>query len=426
MSALDRLADGPRRPLAGLHRTRAAFSLTELLVASAISLVVMAAVGSLFSLFSRALSQGQAAIELAGKMRTTAWRLRQDLAGVTVRMRPPARPESNSGYFELVEGPLRDSSAAANSANLSADTDDILLFTTKSAGGPFVGRYGANELIESDTAEVAWFCREASADLQPAALPSGMKVFNLYRRQLLVVGYVGKSPFFEAGNRLGGMAINAAQQMYDISLRPEENWLVPNTLSDLTDRKNRFGRGITPTPPFPYALALQADQMPMQFTFDETTRVWEDVMLTNIIAFDVRVYDPGATAQVTGDIVLFPGDAGYAGGTGAYGAYVDLGGGQGSTLGQAVNTKSQVTTRTYDTWTTGYEFDGLDTDNNGIIDDGFNGKDDNNNGLIDEATEFETSPPYPVPLRGIEVRIRCYEPVSKQVRQITIRQAFNH
>jgi hypothetical protein len=36
----------------------------------------------------------------------------------------------------------------------------------------------------------------------------------------------------------------------------------------------------------------------------------------------------------------------------------------------------------------------------------------------------ETSPPYPVALRGMEVRIRCYEPHSKQVRQITLRHSF--
>lgn len=41
-----------------------------------------------------------------------------------------------------------------------------------------------------------------------------------------------------------------------------------------------------------------------------------------------------------------------------------------------------------------------------------------------EAGEAETSPPYPYPLRGIEVRIRCYEPSSRQVRQVTVRQTF--
>jgi hypothetical protein len=31
-------------------------------------------------------------------------------------------------------------------------------------------------------------------------------------------------------------------------------------------------------------------------TFDSTDRVWEDVLLTNVIAFDVRVFDSQALA----------------------------------------------------------------------------------------------------------------------------------
>jgi hypothetical protein len=53
--------------------------------------------------------------------------------------------------------------------------------------------------------------------------------------------------------------------------------------------------------------------------------------------------------------------------------------------------------------------------------------DEDRDGVIDEGTdgvEYETSPPYPVPLRGIEVRIRCYEPSSKEIRQITVRHTF--
>jgi hypothetical protein len=71
-----------------------------------------------------------------------------------------------------------------------------------------------------------------------------------------------------------------------------------------------------------------------------------------------------------------------------------------------------------------YEFNGVDDDRDALIDEGTNGLDDNNDGLPDDIGEFETSPPYPVPLRGIEVRIRCYEPSSKQVRQTTIRHTF--
>ena len=81
-------------------------------------------------------------------------------------------------------------------------------------------------------------------------------------------------------------------------------------------------------------------------------------------------------------------------------------------------------TAAYDTLSTHYEADGVDQDGQLGADQGTNGFDDDGDGLIDEADEAETSPPYPVALRGIEVRIRCYEPSSRQISQVTVRHTF--
>ena len=78
----------------------------------------------------------------------------------------------------------------------------------------------------------------------------------------------------------------------------------------------------------------------------------------------------------------------------------------------------------YDTWSLAYEANGRDEDGSFGVDQAFDGQDNNTNNLIDDPAEFETRPPYPYPLRGIEVRIRCYEPESRQVRQVTIRHTF--
>ena len=43
---------------------------------------------------------------------------------------------------------------------------------------------------------------------------------------------------------------------------------------------------------------------------------------------------------------------------------------------------------------------------------------------VDDMGERETMPPYSVPLRGIQVRIRVYEPDSGSVREVTLRQNF--
>jgi hypothetical protein len=84
----------------------------------------------------------------------------------------------------------------------------------------------------------------------------------------------------------------------------------------------------------------------------------------------------------------------------------------------------QLPARTFDTWSLHYEQNGLNEDGDGKTDEAADGFDDNGDDRADDTAERETSPPYPVPLRGLEVRLRCYEPSSRQVRQITVRHSF--
>jgi hypothetical protein len=89
----------------------------------------------------------------------------------------------------------------------------------------------------------------------------------------------------------------------------------------------------------------------------------------------------------------------------------------------------QPLSNVYDTWSILYEFNGLDDDNTGGTDQGSNNRDDDNPGdsgygIIDDIGERETAPPYPIALRGLEIRIRVYEPSSRQVRQVTVRHTF--
>jgi hypothetical protein len=137
-----------------------------------------------------------------------------DLTGVTVDLMPPVRPESESGYFELFEGPSRDAHAkhGFGCSGLIGDVDDVLLFTTRSEGQPFVGRFGAGT-IESPVAEVAWFCRPST--VQPL---DGMTLFTLYRRQKLVMPYVGRPPF-DGTNSTGTASFDP--NFHDLSVRLE-------------------------------------------------------------------------------------------------------------------------------------------------------------------------------------------------------------
>jgi prepilin-type N-terminal cleavage/methylation domain-containing protein len=409
----------------------AGFTLVELLVASTLGLVIMASLASLFGLFSRSFSQSRDISDLAAQMRSAAWQLRRDLQGATADLSPWIRPESNAGYFELIEGPFTDTDAAAGTSNLRADVDDVLLFTTHSPRQPFVGRFfyredrdldnqldagedtngnGALdtfEQLESPYAEVAWFCK-------PSANMIGTQpLYTLYRRQLLVVSQVGAADF-AASNSVPFVSWPAFYADKDLSCRREGATLVPNSLADLSKRECRFLHnlsGVVSGGSFPYEFprtqVIGSSNNAIGEILDGN-RNGEDVVLRNVLAFDVRAFDGSATGVA---------------------AYVDLGvpsQGNGS-LSSAVSLKSKLTVPTFDTWSMHYEFNGIDDDALHGVDQGTDGADlggSSANGAIDDESELETAPPYSVALRGVEIRIRCVEPSSNEIRQITIRHSF--
>ena len=129
-----------------------------MLVATALTMIVMAVVAQLFSVFGASVSGSRSLTELSARLRTTSYRLRRDLEGATAVLLPPLSPSEGAGYFEILEGPRRDLDAAAGSEELRADDDDVLLFTTRDVRAPFTGRFPGGS-IQGDTAEVAWFLR---------------------------------------------------------------------------------------------------------------------------------------------------------------------------------------------------------------------------------------------------------------------------
>jgi hypothetical protein len=223
-------------------------------------------------------------------------------------------------------------------------------------------------------------------------------------------------------------------------------------------------------------------QPPGWVNVDYSTRYADDVLLQHVLSFDVKAWDPTApTIQITTAVggvppgTYVPGDAGYVqiintwaqgglttlqtnlqlstaltgnpsgGFTVAQGAYVDLNylGALIQPFAAAGNTQmaqalSQVSVfagpgiaqlssglgMLYDTGCFSYENDGIDQNANGIIDDFTNGLDDNGIGGVDDLTEVEGPVPYPVPLRGIQVKIRVFEPDSRQIREMTLTQDF--
>ncbi|MEI6164713.1 MAG: prepilin-type N-terminal cleavage/methylation domain-containing protein [Planctomycetota bacterium] len=440
-------------------------TLVEMLVATVITLIMMGLVAQLFGIMGEGISASRSIIEMTDQLRTISHKLRQDLAGISVDPASANQSDSPSGYLEIIEGPASDSNATpvrltADPTFLTADCDDVVMFTARSLQEPFKGIFNSTTSMESPTAEISWFCKRSVQ--QPA---NGPTLYTLYRRQLLVAAYVGAGVFSANSNSISG-TLPGMQQVYDVSMHADGSGnLYPNSLIDLAKRENRFlhnstGTGVSvaplnfPFPPvvsFPFIDPLTPPPNPAPATYGQTltgVREGEDVVLTNVIAFDVRVFDPEAPIRSSGFAVT-PDDPNFSSGalTNATGAYVDLNWGKstspltigslfpavGTTAFQGLGISIQnggtftigpSTHAIYDTWSRHYEFNGVDDDSNTIVDQGTDGFDNNSNNLVDDALERETSPPYPVPLRGIEIRIRCYEPSSRQVRQVTVRHTF--
>jgi len=461
-------------------RMRRGFTLIEVLMATALTALLMVGVVEMFAAVGDSVNASRSILELSARLRTVQSRMQMDLEGMTVTMLPPRPPEGNEGYAEFREGPTGTSheSRLAFAARLNDmtvnDNDDILMFTTRSKGRPFVGRVNGIAQ-ESDVAEVAWFVRGTT----------------LYRRVLLVAPRFGQFP----GSRQAGF-----YRDNDLSVHFDGTNLIPNTLADLTRRECRFAHcyagdattediragdphatagwamlglptlrecsadgsssrnawmACAPLPPGASTMTVDHwENIPVNCPeLDQNTdalvdyvgpRVAEDVILTNVIGFDIQVWDPGAPVISNATLAIGPGDEGFDAVTqpspvASYGAYVDLGYWPGYSPAQgapqpqfhhngaAKSGLASTGERVYDTWSTHYEHDGIDQHGDGEVDLATDGFDNNNNGIVDDVGnlgEHETTPPYPAPLRGIRVKIRAFDPDSRQIREVTVVQDF--
>ncbi len=163
-----------------LSASRFGFTLIEVLVAATITLLLMGGVVSMFGYVTNKVTDSRAVVGLTDQLRNAKQRLQLDLMGVTAPTIPPLSPESEQGYFEVIEGPMGPILSLYNSNSLDysvGDNDDILMFTTRGVNGeqfkgrgyPSIGDLSAG-LMQSPLAEISWFIRNST----------------LYRRVLLI------------------------------------------------------------------------------------------------------------------------------------------------------------------------------------------------------------------------------------------------
>ena len=421
------------------ERVRSAFTLVEMLVATAATLILLGIVMTMFEILGEAVNESRTVGELEAQLRTVSTLLQQDLLGTSVKadssgLTCPADSSTGNGYFEVIEGPNTDlwdrsgfdksgtTPGPGNSSDdrIVGDTDDLLFFTTQSISQePFSGNFGINSTTTSADAEVVWFCK-------PTPNSSNPTLYTLYRRCLLVVGQFPESPFDSQGSM---PYTSAFFELYDLSARCEvsngNQRMQLNTLQDLLLRRNRFAHyDFSMTDP-PFVLASVIATRPV-LAFSGS-RIGEDMLMTNVLSFDVRLLDPTASERRLGVTRLTPGDKDYWAASlnsGSSPIYVDLGYNSSNTTSTPANSDfsgygmnnhrlqaTKTTHRTWDTWSNSYTTNGIDDD---LIS-------DVNNISIDNSTEL---PPYSSQLQGIQITIRCYDPSSKKIRQTTVINSF--
>ncbi len=324
---------------------RRGYTLVEILVATTLTLVLMFAVVQIFAMIGDSVSDSRAILEMNDRVRAAKTRLQMDLGGLTVVPLPP-RDEEGDGYVEIIEGevmlpPSSGTLPTAVAENLDdgtpdttvGDFDDVLMFTTRDTRTPFIRDDGTQ--TETDVAEVAWYVHGN----------------RLYRR---------------------------------VRALPRDR-----TLTDLTRRENRT-RLVTRAGGFPGLVTLPP-LTPRDFWTREANNVeaggfsirTDEVILNNVIGFDVKVFDP-----VVGDYV----DLGYAGH-----AWEN----RTSPFSHTGHSNSGLAgRRIYDTWSASY--------------------------VDNPSAEYPNPipPPYPAALRGIQVKIRVFEPDSGLIREVTVVQDF--
>ncbi|MCA9216386.1 MAG: prepilin-type N-terminal cleavage/methylation domain-containing protein [Planctomycetales bacterium] len=427
-------------------------------------------------------------------------------------VRNPAFPDPNNLNGTLENHPLGFAGHRFDASGRYGDLDDVLMFAIHSDGEPFVGKvdpsWAGTDTIRSEYAVVIWWVEPYNdVNGQPRAL-------RLHRRQLLVVqdpnisnlliaDRVTSSINFNANTNDVNSARNNFQARNDIAVYVPTGatGLRTASLVDLADRRKRYAhdlnsvlsglgtfgtfyhpcdRGITDkkqlgdtSPLTIYPLGLNANPIDRALA----NRVGQDVVLSDVLAFDVKVYSANAPILQAGVApavtTLLPHDIGYqqllqaSPGLAApanvtmRGAFVDLYYGRNLPSGIvwqdpfafAPHFNSRVflpgspdpltvsyrinQSAVYDTWSTGYERDGIDQDADGLVDEGIDGLDGDNDsggdkffqtpGIVDDIGEKETTAPYPQPLRGIEVTIRVIQPGgSEQIRQTSVVANFKH
>ena len=427
---------------------RPAYTLVELLIAMTLSLLLLLAIAELFQRVGGAMNDTRSVMSASAHLNEAALLLRQDLAGIPSSLATkPKRiadhltnsnfpmPNDSDGYLEIIEGPYTVSAHPfvndedGNFDPTVGDVDDILAFTATSNGVPFRGLI-RGEVVERDTAEIVWFVRGNTLCRRIRLIDDLTRNENTEHPDSPVSTFGDLPNPAEAGKYIRvatDATSDGGEQRYDAVRRGGDwVWTTLLTFDDLARRARRFGHDGINSNSFPYPLYdgayanwyylrmptleesdFWSGQGKQYWKAEATTnlavpipnpdlweqphffpdlqdrksgslracvenprnpRAGEDVILTNVLSFDVKVWD-----SITKD-------------------FVDLGTPMSRWEGNGSQPKLP---RTWDSWTLQY------------------------------SSESLPGPPYPYVLEALQITIRCFEPSSRIIKQVTVVHRFD-
>jgi len=396
-----------------------AYTLVELLIALALSMILLIGVTELFSRVSSVMSETRATLNLSANLDGVELLLRQDLARIQPKdgddrltIKPGRMIESiaspgtveveDFGYLEIVEGPnhslcscFDDPSSLCSCPNAPCndiscrpyvnekkehdptvgDVDDIFAFTAKAdPATPFRGLIDG-KLAERNYAEIVWFVRgntlyrrirlidDQSSKIDPTV--NSMAELALRERRF------GRSLADTFPCPLYDNANPPTQSQYYLRMPTLEEVLHdPWHLADWRDPPTgqRIDNPDLWEQPhfFPASQDRKSGSLTKYVSTPRHHRAGEDIVLTNVLSFDIKVWCPDVRD------------------------FVDLG-----TTGTTWATSNQpALPRTWDSWSVEY------------------------------ATQSLPDPPFIESLEAIRITIRCFDPASRIIKQTTVVHKF--
>lgn len=117
------------------------FTLLEVLIATAVTLLLMMGLAQIFKVLGDSITKGRAGLELNNRLRNVIHRVRTDLDNITVSPRPPIKVGAGQGYLKYYDGPMHDAFFADNPLlNRFGDMDDIFMATVRADDAWFTGK----------------------------------------------------------------------------------------------------------------------------------------------------------------------------------------------------------------------------------------------------------------------------------------------